>query len=78
MISTMRQIYDYDFLLRNPDFSRLICIIDADKKFNWLNFNISREEQIGLFRLGATKAVKFLQKFDWEEYKTAGRRSARA
>ncbi len=70
MISTMRQIYDYDFLLRNPDFSRLICRIDADKKFNWLNFNISREDQIGLFRLGAAKAVEFLQKFDWEEYKT--------
>ncbi len=70
MVSTMRQIYDYDFLLKNPDFSRLICRIDADRKFNWLNFNISREEQIELFRLGAAKALDFLQKFNWEEYKS--------
>ena len=73
MISTMRQIYDYDFLLQNPDFSKLICMINADKKFNWLDFNISREEQLGLFRLGAAKALKFLNEFDWEGYKNIRR-----
>ncbi len=73
MISTMRQIYDYDFLLQNPDFSKLICMINANKKFNWLDFNISREEQLGLFRLGAAKALKFLNEFDWEGYKNIRR-----
>lgn len=69
MISTMRQIHDYDFLLQHPDYSRLICRIDADKEFNWLNFNMSRKEQISLFTLGARKALEFLEKFNWEEYK---------
>ncbi|MDX1544995.1 MAG: patatin-like phospholipase family protein, partial [Christiangramia sp.] len=36
MISTMRQIHDYDFILKNPDYKKLICKIDADEKFNWL------------------------------------------
>lgn len=70
MISTMRQIYDYDFLLKNPDYSKLICRIDADAKFNWLNFNMTKNEQIELFTLGAKKAVEFLEKFDWEGYKS--------
>ncbi len=69
MISTMRQIYDYDFLLRNPDFSRLICRIDADLKFNWLNFNMKPEDQVALFNLGAMKAMNFIETFNWDEYK---------
>lgn len=69
MISTMRQIYDYDFLLKNPDYSKLICSIDADEQFNWLDFNMSEEDRISLFNLGALKAVEFLEGFDWEAYK---------
>lgn len=69
MISTMRQIFDYDFLLRNPDYKELICMIDADQKFNWLDFNMSEEDQIKLFNLGARKAVEFLEGFDWEGYR---------
>jgi NTE family protein len=69
MISTMRQIHDYDFLLKNPDYKRLICRIDADQDFNWLDFNMEEAEQVKLFELGATKAIEFLEEFDWEEYK---------
>jgi NTE family protein len=69
MISSMRQIYDYDFIKRNPDFSKLICHIDADKEFNWLDFEISRAEQVRMFAHGATEAIEFLERFDWEGYK---------
>ena len=69
MISTMRQIYDYDFLLKNPDYSKLICKIDADGQFNWLDFNMSPDDRVRLFNLGASKAAKFLNDFNWEEYK---------
>ena len=69
MVSTMRQIHDYDFLLKNPDYRNLICRIDADEKFNWLNFGMSEERQQELFLLGAKKGLEFLQDFDWEEYK---------
>ena len=69
IISTMRQIFDYDFLLKNPDYKHLICRIDASEQFNWLDFNMSEEDQIKLFNLGAEKAVEFLNTFDWKAYK---------
>jgi NTE family protein len=69
MISTMRQIYDYDFILRNPDYKQLICRIDADKDFNWLDFDMKKEDRIRLFVLGAQKAVEFLENFNWQQYK---------
>ncbi|MEP2773085.1 MAG: patatin-like phospholipase family protein [Fulvivirga sp.] len=69
MISTMRQIHDYDFLLKNPDYRKLICRIDADQQFNWLDFNLSEAQQVAMFELGAKKAVEFLEGFDWEGYK---------
>ncbi len=69
IISTMRQLHDYDFLRQNPDYNSLICQINADGKFNWLDFNMPATQQAELFRLGAEKAVLFLEKFDWEAYK---------
>lgn len=69
MISTMRQIHDYDFILKNPDYEKLICRIDADEEYNWLNFGMTADRQQKLFMLGAQKALEFLHKFDWVEYK---------
>ena len=69
MISTMRQIHDLDFLLKNPDYSQLICRIKADEKFNWLNFFMEDKKKVDLFNLGAEKAIEFLEDFDWEGYK---------
>lgn len=69
MINTMRQIHDYDFLLKNPDYRKLICRIDADQQFNWLDFNMTSEDQVKLFNLGAQKAIAFLEGFDWKAYK---------
>lgn len=69
MISTMRQIHDYDFLMRNPDYCLLICRIDADKDFNWLDFEMKQPDQIKLFIKGAEKAIEFLECFKWDEYK---------
>jgi len=69
MISTMRQIHDYDFILKNPDYEKLICRIDADEEYNWLNFGMSEERQQELFILGARKGLEFLNGFEWEAYK---------
>jgi NTE family protein len=69
MVSTMRQLHDYDFLLKNPDYNCLIGYIDADADFNWLNFDMKPEQQVALFQLGAEKAVNFLEHFNWEDYK---------
>ena len=69
MISTMRQIYDYETLLQHPDYKKLICRINADVQFNWLDFNMTPKAQVELFNLGAQKALEFLKGFDWEAYK---------
>lgn len=78
MISSMRQIHDYDFLKRNPDYSQLICHVNADKDFNWLDFGINRDEQVKMFVHGAREAVNFLKKFEWEKYKNTRKELARA
>ena len=69
MISTMRHDSDNEFLLQNPDFRKLICFIDADKEFNWLNFKMDAEKKQKLFLLGAKKGLEFIKSFDWEAYK---------
>lgn len=69
MIGTMRHIFDFDFFLRHPDYKHIICSIDADSTYNWLDFNMKDENKKTLFLLGATKAIEFLETFNWEEYK---------
>lgn len=69
MVSTMRHDGDNEFLINNPDYRKLICFIDADKTFKWLNFNMSEERQQQLFLLGAQKAIQFLENFNWTKYK---------
>ena len=69
MIKTMKQLYDTDFLMKHEDYQRLICNLDTDNKFNWLNFNMSSEDKLALFKIGAEGAIKFLDGFEWEKYK---------
>ena len=69
MISTMRHDADDQFLIQNPDFEKLICFIDADKDFKWLNFKMDGDKKKKLFLLGAEKGLKFIKTFDWEKYK---------
>ncbi|MDZ7847323.1 MAG: hypothetical protein U5L96_11415 [Owenweeksia sp.] len=52
---------------------QLICNIKLYQDFNWLNFEMSTERQQRLFRLGAERALKFLEKFDWPFYKDTRR-----
>ncbi|OQX98111.1 MAG: hypothetical protein B6I20_11465 [Bacteroidetes bacterium 4572_117] len=68
MFDAIRQQFDFDFLFKHPDYQYLICKIDANKSYNWLDFDISDENKLGLFKLGATRAIDFLEKFDWENY----------
>ncbi|MBW6460398.1 MAG: patatin-like phospholipase family protein [Bacteroidales bacterium] len=74
MIGTMRHIYDFDFFLRNPDYQYIIGSIDADSQYNWLDFNMPDEKKLSLFLLGASKAIDFLEGFNWEEYKVIRRK----
>jgi len=69
MLDAVRQQFDFDFLLKHPDYKQLICMLDADKTYSWLDFNISDENKLGLFKLGATRAISFIENFSWETYK---------
>jgi NTE family protein len=69
MIGTMRHIFDFDFFLRNPDYKHLVCSIDADSQYNWLDFNMPDDKKKTLFLLGASKAIEFLETFEWDKYK---------
>jgi len=46
----------------------LVAYVETDD-YNWLNFNLGREEKMGLFINGAKAACNFLRGFDWEKYK---------
>lgn len=68
IFNAARHTLDYDFIHRNPDYSKLVTWIPA-KGFNWLDFNMSDENKIRLFLEGANCAAKFLSTFNWGEYK---------
>ncbi|MCC6411540.1 MAG: patatin-like phospholipase family protein [Saprospiraceae bacterium] len=59
MFSTLRSHYDKEFLIKNAAWKRTIGRIDV-RGINWLNFNITDEEKLELFRRGAEAAADFL------------------
>lgn len=68
MFNSIRHLHDFDFILKNPDYRMLIGKIDIGDH-DWLNFAISPEAQVDLFRRGAEAAAAFLRSFDWPAYK---------
>jgi len=64
----VRNLRDYEFLRNNPEYHYLVESINVDG-FNWLDFEISDENKIGLFKQGAKAAARFLKRFDWAKYK---------
>ena len=68
MFNASRHLHDYDFLLKNPDYSLLIEKIDIGDH-NWLDFGITDEAKLDLFKRGAIAAERFLRQFDWNNYK---------
>lgn len=64
-----RNLRDFEFISKNPDYKKLVSFIDIGNH-NWLDFEISDEDKVDLFRRGAQAAKSFLENFDWEEYKS--------
>jgi len=59
---------DADFIARNPDYRKLVSCIGTGSH-NWLNFGMSDDDKLDLFKKGAAEADRFLREFDWAEYK---------
>ncbi len=89
-IDSARQALDLDFLSNNPDYKHLIGTIDV-KGFNWLDFNLDREQKLQLFARGVEAAIDFLagpssgddgsnqrKGFDWQAYKALREKLAEA
>ena len=68
MFNSIRHLHDFDFILRNPDYSMLIEKIDIGEH-DWLNFGLTDEAKADLFKRGAEAADRFLRCFNWLEYK---------
>jgi NTE family protein len=64
-------------MVKNPDCKDLLCCIDTGPH-NWLNFHISDEDKLDLFRRGAAAAASFLLSFDWMGYKEIRKNLANA
>lgn len=68
IFDSARHCLDYDFIFRNPDYKRLLTYIDV-RDYDWLDFGMSEETRLGLFRRGVEAAATFLRAFDWKGYK---------
>ncbi len=68
IFNTSRFAYDFEFLIKNPDFKHLIGYIDTGSH-NWLDFGLKDDAKVDLFIRGARSAADFLNRFDWFKYK---------
>ncbi len=71
IFKTVMNYSDKEFLVKN-EFYKKYCIHSIDvHDFNWLNFNLSDDEKIKLFERGVNAGLEYIEKFDWDEYKTS-------
>ena len=68
MMDGVRNLRDFEFVRNHPEYKDLVEYIDVDG-FNWIDFNVSEEQKLKLFRQGAKAASRFLRRFDWMDYK---------
>lgn len=68
LIGAMRHDADKEFIRKNPDYNQLVQDIDTGEH-HWLNFSLSDEAKLDLFKRGLQASLTFLSKFNWPEYK---------
>jgi len=68
IFNSARHVLDYQFLLTNRDYEKLIAKVDTGEH-NWLNFSMPDEDKLDLFIRGAQAASDFLAGFKWNDYK---------
>lgn len=87
--SASRAAADLAFLRRNPDYQKLVVAANTDLEgIHWLDFSLTEEMQLRLFREGVRAAERLLlgdqtaewprEAFDWQRYKAIRGDLARA
>ncbi|NUO82903.1 DPP IV N-terminal domain-containing protein, partial [candidate division KSB1 bacterium] len=56
VFNAARHCLDYDFIVRNPDYRKLVSYIDTSDYY-WLDFEMKQEDKIDVFLRGADGAV---------------------
>lgn len=75
MFNAARHILDIETIRRNPEFAQLVSFIDTGDH-HWLDFDLTDDAKLDLFRRGAEEGMAFLRRFNWEGYKADRRRLA--
>jgi NTE family protein len=68
VFNSARHCADYDFLIKNRDYRKLVAFIPTGNH-NWLDFFLKDEAKVDLFARGVRTAADFLIKFNWKAYK---------
>ena len=76
VFNSARHTLDYDFLTHHPDYKKLVAFVNTGAH-NWLNFRLTDDAKLDLFRSGMEAAVGFLGSFKWKAYKGIRRRLAK-
>lgn len=76
-VKTFRNFYDNDFLIDNKEIKNRVVTVDTrrnpekdNEQINWLDFWMTTEDKRLLFIRGAEAAIRQLDKFEWEKYKS--------
>jgi NTE family protein len=76
VFNAARHTLDYDFLTNHPDYNKLVAHVDTGSH-NWLDFRLTDDAKLDLFKRGMEAAAGFLGTFDWKAYKGIRRRLAK-
>lgn len=68
LFNTAQSNADNEFILAHKDYKHLISHIDTSGH-HWLNFFMDEKDKIDLFKRGVKRAYKFLETFNWKNYK---------
>jgi NTE family protein len=69
VFNAARNMRDAEYIYNNPELKQLVGEIDTQGQ-DWLNFALSDEDKLTLFRQGVIAGVEFLtKKFNWKNYK---------
>ena len=69
-LSRTKQIQREKMIMNHPDYNHLICKINEGKCAHPFCLDLTDEQKLSQFKLGATEAIEFLNNFNWKSYKS--------